>query len=303
MKHLWNAEQTLIIQALKDELPRNSTRSTEYSLFHEGMYFLQTIEKRCRRSTGLPHLWQELRRYDLVPEKRSYLGNMPKDAPLFLYIFCQGAAAVFWGDDVLHKKNHERTQELFKVFFCPRKPFTLPHLPERLQDPGLIRAVKEKDGAKVIFLYNTAATHGAKLRNIFNALINAQAYDTAMEVHSQTGGLEEIPTEILLLHRLLVNEEEFPAFVQYVSTLSIPESSRVWEEYMASCEFPLILPNGLDMGISPDLPLWRSSKGDTVSLRLWAYLVDELHDELMGCISENAAQTFAYDPYVKGKVR
>ena len=93
---------------------------------------------------------------------------------------------------------------LYSLFSRKITHFSMPHLPERLQDKSMLEAIKSNDPARLIFLYDSSPSKGEKLKNIYNILLNNQNYNMVMTLHQRFGGLEGeglslVDTEAMLL--------------------------------------------------------------------------------------------------------
>ncbi|MBO5792158.1 MAG: hypothetical protein J6S54_06745 [Lentisphaeria bacterium] len=278
LKHPWMPEEAKIILALKKELTHDSLRYVQISMLYDCMHFFQELETQCGNEADISLLWEKCRYYGVPMEYRNW-GEMPFRSPLCFHLFCQGAAMVLGGINLLDRRKIPEIMAFYDLFFASAKVTEPPHLPERLQDQAIRRAIDADDTPRVICLYNTSMNQGNKLKNMFHIMLNRKHYDMAMKVHAVCGGLEQIPAEVLWCHCALMKKECSKDFTDYVRTVPQSRDFSVWHYFSNSEALTDIMFNGLQRGLSPDLPLMKYEE-ISVSLRRWAYFTDEMSEEI-----------------------
>ena len=295
--HQWDPQQTQIILALKELLPRVSGNAVENFLVCDMMAFLDDRYSRRNEKLSPGELWTKALLKEF-PANRWSLRNLSQCAPMAFHLLCQGAAAVFWGIDVREKYDSAAIEGLYELFFFreKKKAPDLPHLPERLQDKALWEAIRQKDPAKIILLYGFAATKGERLKNMYHILLNAREYSMVMALHREFGGLDVIDRDVLLYH-LVYAENTLPEdFTSYVKQLDHGKEFFLWRSASVYEVFPQVMLNGLAAGVSPREAIWKRSRSECVSLQMWARFLDELKAPLKTSL-EHIRGCDRYDTY------
>lgn len=285
LKHHWSPAQAKILLALKEELKLCPAQCIETALLYDAMFFYHDLYSKKGEKKAFFEVWHES--CQMLPLKKDYYyRQLETSALLPLHLVCQAAAGVFFDCDFLNQGYSRSMAEVFyrrnvfplySLFNRKITAFSMPHLPERLQDKGMLEAIKNNDPARLIFLYETVPVKGEKLKNIYNILLNAQNYNMVMTLHQRFGGLELIPADVITAH-LVCSEKHIPkSFADYASQLKISEGKSFWERFFLCDNYPRLIRNGLKAGISPDLPLGSFGK-NSVSLRQWICFIDELKE-------------------------
>ena len=295
--HQWDPQQTQIILALKELLPRVSGKAVKTSLFCDMLSFLDDRYRRRKENLSPGELWTKCLQAEW-PENRIFFRPFSQCAPLPFHLLCQGTAAVFYGTDVRGKYNSDAVKGLYELFFFREKKEApeLPHLPERLQDKALWEAIRRKDAAKIIFLYGCAAKKGEKLKNMYHILLNAREYNIVMALHREFGGLDVIDSSDLLYHVVCAENELPEDFTAYVKQLDHGKEFFLWRSASYYDVFPQIMLNGLAAGVSPQEAIWKRNRDECISLQMWAWFLDELDQPLKECL-DNIRDCDRYNTY------
>lgn len=286
LKHHWSPTQTKILLALKDELKRCPVQCIETSLLCDAMSFYYDLYCKKGDKKAFFEVWHES--CQMLPLNKDYYYHRQPETSLLLpiHLVCQTAAGIFFDCDFLNQGYSRNMAELcyrrnvfplYSLFSRKITHFSMPHLPERLQDKSMLEAIKSNDPARLIFLYDSSPSKGEKLKNIYNILLNNQNYNMVMTLHQRFGGLEQIPADVITVH-LVCSEKHIPqSFADYASQLKSWEGKSFWERFFLCDNYPRLIRNGLKAGISPDLPLGSFGK-NSVSLRQWISFIDELKE-------------------------
>ena len=202
--------------------------------------------------------------------------------------------AFLFGIMAMFEKNHSyprgQVKHFQEYFLDPGSGIHLPDfapecLPERLQDPALRTAVEAGDIPRVIYLLDTCARPGKKLKNITHMLLNRHNYSGIMLLHEHKGVLDEVSPYDLHSHWLYGIRSDCAgksAFSRYY--YSICDHKNVWN-YLHKHGLYGGIADALEAGVSPDRYIFHSYYC-RFTLRQYLLFLLELSDELKQMIRD-----------------
>ena len=196
--------------------------------------------------------------------------------PFWQIALCQGASAVFYKMSNSYSENKDEFDFFKKRFFGHRHTPELPHFVVRIPDKELLENAEKGDLPKTLLLYDMAFNKGAKLKNIYHAMLNKQEYEKVMFLHDRYGGLDTIDNNALANLFLLGEEsEQKELFNRFYCETFGKKDSCIWQKM---CNYGILdkkIKAALENGIHPELPAIAEGRFK-VSLRQLLYFVDEI---------------------------
>lgn len=268
LKHPWSEEQKEILRALKRKLLQRpfAVERDNYVVFQRT---LQRVMARFGEQKEFYHLWDE------IPcDFASRLSCWDLRA---LYL-TQAAVGVFTGQNPLLRENRELCEYWENNLFSFAYPRSLQTLPERLPDKNLQEAVRAGDIARIIFLYDSAATPGQKLKNICNILFNNRKYGMLVHLNKIYSCLNFTDKEILSSHLFRSYNSKGKILFDRWCFSNMKELKNSWSKMMRSGALLDGIITALESGWDPDANAFPASQVK-VSLRQFLYFIDEISKE------------------------
>lgn len=225
--------------------------------------------------------------WEVCREMASYPGKFYVGAETFCQMeFLFGLIAMFQTDYSNPYGQFEHFQYSFldpAADICVSSP-ALEHLSERLQDPALRTAVEAGDIPRVIYLLDSCARPGKKLKNITHMLLNRRNYTGVIQLQEYRGALDEFSSDILRPHWLFNVSRNCgdSAFCRYY--YSVCDHKKVWIN-MHKYGLNFGIADALEAGVSPDRYIFHSYYC-RFTLRQYLLFLLELLDELKQMIHD-----------------
>lgn len=263
LKHEWNELQTDIISALIKVI---RGRRFEISCFT--VFAIQNILQK-----------RQVEFYDAWGEINALYAERYNSTYFWKIALCQAAGGVLYKPADTYSGKKEQYDFFKDVFFSYRCLPDMKPLPVRIPDSELFENATSGNLAKTILLYDMAATQGAKLKNIYHAMLNHYEYEKVMFLNERYGGLEQIDRNALEYHFLFgkcdAGKEQFNRFF---SDNFGKENSKVWNRMCNAGILDKQIKCMLDIGIDPDASAFDYYYGHIISLRKLLYFVDEIRE-------------------------
>lgn len=279
LKHQWSEYQANIINALIRVI-----KGRRFGISYTTVFAVQNILQ--KRQVEFYDAWGEINA--LYAEE-----SHSTSEPFWKLALCQGAGGVLYKPSDTYSGKKEQFRFFRSVFFSYRCLPDMKALPVRIPDRELFNNAVAGNLSNTILLYDMAATKGAKLKNIYHAMLNNHEYEKVMFLHERYGGLEEIDRETLEYHFLFgENKSGKKEFNRFFSENFINDSSDIWRKIYSAGTLDKQIRFMLDIGINPDFPVIENCCKEKVSLRQLLYFVDEISEAYQYLKVDTGFQTF-----------